>query len=79
MAQLRRTGTRPDGRAVPGDLAPDVTAEVVVVRLDGTEASPRTQARWASARTSRRLGFLASPRPRTERSPSPTGASGACR
>ena len=36
MGQLRRTGTRPDGRAVPGDLAPDVTAEVVVVRLDGT-------------------------------------------
>ncbi|MHB8506207.1 MAG: DUF3604 domain-containing protein, partial [Acidimicrobiales bacterium] len=30
----RRTGTRPDGRAVPGDLAPDVTAAVVVSRLD---------------------------------------------
>lgn len=35
LASPRRTGFRPDGRAVPGDLSPDVTAEVVVVRLDG--------------------------------------------
>ncbi len=38
----RKTGTRPDGRAVPGDLAPDVRAEVVVLRLDeiGATAEP---------------------------------------
>ena len=34
MTAPRRTGTRPPGQAVPGDLAPDVTAEVVVVRLE---------------------------------------------
>ncbi|MGH9171597.1 MAG: DUF3604 domain-containing protein [Acidimicrobiales bacterium] len=33
MDAPRRTGTKHDGRAVPGDLAPDVTAEVTVVRL----------------------------------------------
>ena len=37
MELPRRTGTRPDGRAVPGDLAPDVRAEVVVVRFAGAE------------------------------------------
>lgn len=35
MGGPRRTGTRPDGRAVPSDLSPDVSAEVVVVRLVG--------------------------------------------
>jgi Protein of unknown function (DUF3604) len=34
MAARPAAAARPPGRAVPGDLAPDVTAEVVVVRLD---------------------------------------------
>ncbi|MGH9302817.1 MAG: DUF3604 domain-containing protein [Acidimicrobiales bacterium] len=34
MALSPETGRRPDGRAVPGDLAPDVVAEVVVARLE---------------------------------------------
>jgi hypothetical protein len=40
MAMPRRTGTGPPGRAVPGDLAPDVRAEVVVVRLDDPARPP---------------------------------------
>lgn len=31
----RQTGSRPDGRAVPGDLSPDVRATVTVTRFDG--------------------------------------------
>lgn len=33
LGPAQERGTRPDGRAVPGDLAPEVDAEVVVVRL----------------------------------------------
>lgn len=35
LGSPRRTGFRPDGRAVPGDLAPEVDAEVVVVGVEG--------------------------------------------
>ncbi|MGH9292336.1 MAG: DUF3604 domain-containing protein, partial [Acidimicrobiales bacterium] len=38
----RSTGTRPDGRAVPGDLAPEVGAQVTVVRLH--EIGPKAPA-----------------------------------
>ncbi len=42
MSSPRLRGTRPDGLAVPGDLAPDVSAEVVVRRLDPSGRSEET-------------------------------------
>jgi hypothetical protein len=40
MALPRSTGVHPDGRAVPGDLAPEVTAGVAVVRLPDAAGMP---------------------------------------
>lgn len=48
MREPRRTGTRRDGRAVPSDLSPDVSAEVVVVRLHGPELTPTPTGRVGS-------------------------------
>jgi hypothetical protein len=40
MQLPRRTGHRADGKAVPGDLAPEVSAEVTVARLGEVGAAP---------------------------------------
>lgn len=40
LGSPRRTGIRPDGRAVPGDLAPEVDAEVVVFRVEDGSVAP---------------------------------------
>ena len=74
MELPRRTGTRPDGRAVPGDLAPDVRPRSSWCASPAPKAMPRAREPSAQARSSRRPACRASPRPRTDRSPSPTGA-----
>ncbi|MDA8063300.1 MAG: DUF3604 domain-containing protein [Actinomycetota bacterium] len=40
LGSPRRTGFRPDGRAVPADLAPEVDAEVVVLRIGDGAPTP---------------------------------------